>query len=54
MAELHQFLETINESEYLKYQENIKQYLGSNAAKKFDTSYYVQTIVNRISQDLNI
>ncbi len=53
-AEVHQFLLSIDESQYKIYQENIQKFLSSSEAMKFDTSTYVSTIVDKISQDLNI
>ena len=51
--EVHQFLKSITEHEYSKYQENIKQYLLSSDAKKFDITNFSETIVEKLIEDLN-
>lgn len=50
--EVHQFLKCINEHEYSKYQENIKQYLVSSEVEKFDIKNFSETIVEKIIGDL--
>ncbi|MFZ3039724.1 MAG: glycosyltransferase family 10 [Polynucleobacter sp.] len=52
--EVHQFLKSITEHEYSKYQESIKRYLLSSDAKKFDIENFSETIVEKIIDDLNI
>ena len=52
--EVHQFLLRINASQYAEYQSNIKQFLNSPIAMQFDTTTYVSTIINKISQDLGL
>ena len=50
--EVHQFLLGIDEAHYSQYQDNIKNFLVSSKAIKFDTTKYVATIVNKICHDL--
>ena len=52
--EVHRFLLGINESQYAEYQLNIQQFLNSPAAMQFDTTSYVSTIINKITQDLGL
>lgn len=52
-AQVHQFLKGIDQEAYRKYQANIKHYLLSPEAKKFDINYFSETIVNTILADLN-
>lgn len=50
--EVHQFLLTIDDTKYQKYQENIQSFLSSPKAMEFDTTSYVSTIVEKILSDL--
>jgi hypothetical protein len=52
-SQVHKFLKTIDEDTYHAYQANIKKYLSSIEAKKFDIDYFSKTIVNAILSDLN-
>ena len=52
-AEVHRFLMNIDEIEYTKYQESIRNFLLSPKAMEFDTASYVSTIINKILKDLN-
>ena len=52
-AEVHRFLMNIDEIEYTKYQESIRDFLSSPKAMEFDTASYVSTIINKILKDLN-
>jgi hypothetical protein len=49
---VHRFLKGITGVEYSKYQENIKLYLISPEAKKFDITIFSETIVEKILRDL--
>ena len=51
---VHQFLLGVNETQYAQYQFNIQQFLNSSIAMRFDTTSYVSTIINKITQDLGI
>ncbi|OIN00844.1 hypothetical protein A9236_06520 [Polynucleobacter sp. QLW-P1DATA-2] len=51
--EVHRHLLSINELEYLNYQNNIREFLLSPKAMEFDTTAYVATIMNQILKDLN-
>ena len=53
-SQVHQFLKEIDEDTYQNYQENIKKYLLSSEAKKFDINYFSETIVNTILSDLRL
>lgn len=50
---VHQFLLSINEVTYSQYQENIKKFLASEDAMKFDTATYASIITNTIQRDLS-
>ncbi len=50
--EVHSYLKGITNKEYSKYQENIKQYLLSPDAKKFDITNFSEAIVEKITADL--
>ncbi|MBU3581062.1 hypothetical protein ICN19_03405 [Polynucleobacter sp. AP-Capit-er-40B-B4] len=52
-AEVHRFLMNIDETEYTKYQESIRDFLSSSKAIEFDTTSYVSTIISKILKDLN-
>jgi hypothetical protein len=52
--EVHHFLLGIDEVQYAQYQLNIQQFLNSPAAMEFDTTSYVSTIINKITQDLGL
>ena len=52
-GDVHRYLLSVNQSEYTKYQENIREFLLSSKAMEFDTSTYVSTIIGKILQDLN-
>jgi hypothetical protein len=52
-AEVHRFLMNIDEIEYTKYQESIRDFLSSSKAMEFDTTSYVSTIISKILKDLN-
>lgn len=52
--EVHDFLLTMPEGQYHNYQDAIAQFLTTDMAKKFDTSCYVSTIINKISADINL
>lgn len=51
-AEVHQHLLAIDDAEYLGYQQNIRAFLASPAARRFSSEQVMQTIVDRICQDL--
>jgi len=51
-SEVHQFLLTIDDAQYQKYQDNIQKFLASPKAMEFDTTRYTSTIVNKVLQDL--
>ena len=51
--EVHSYLKSISHEEYSKYQKNIKQYLLSPEAKKFDITNFSEAIVQNITADLN-
>jgi len=53
-AEVHRFLLTIDEQRYQLYQDNIKEFLLSKDAMKFDTSSYAGIIVDKICSDLKL
>lgn len=53
-SHVHQFLKEVDESTYYKYQSNIKHYLLSPEAKKFDINHFSETIVNTILTDLHL
>jgi hypothetical protein len=50
--ETHQFLLSIDETHYQKYQDNISSFLTSPKAMEFDTTSYVSIIVNKVLSDL--
>lgn len=50
-AAVHQHLLTLDDVVYKGYQQNIRQFLSSESARKFSAARIVQTIVERISQD---
>jgi len=50
--ETHQFLLSIDKTQYQKYQENILNFLNSPKAMEFDTTSYVSIIVNKVLGDL--
>lgn len=50
--EAHKFLLGIDENRYQKYQDNIQEFLASPKAMEFDTSKYVEKIINKICNDL--
>ncbi len=50
--ETHQFLRSINASQYQQYQDNIRNFLISPKAMEFDTKSYVSIIVNKVLSDL--
>jgi hypothetical protein len=52
-SQVHQFLKGIDAETYHEYQANIKHYLLSSEAKKFDINYFSETIVSTILADLN-
>ena len=52
--EVHQFLLSINASEYANYQNNIQAFLNSPIAMRFDTTTYVSTIIQKITEDLRL
>lgn len=52
--EVHRYLKTITEYEYLEYQNNIIKYLNSADATKFDIQNFSETIVNKILSDLKL
>lgn len=51
-AEVHRYLLSIDEVEYTRYQENIRNFLTSPKAMEFDTTSYVSTIIEKILKDL--
>lgn len=51
--EVHSYLKSITHEEYSKYQKNIKLYLLSPEAKKFDITNFSEAIVQNITADLN-
>jgi hypothetical protein len=53
-SEVHQSLLNIDADQYQQYQDNIQKFLASPKAMEFDTSTYVSTIINKISQDLHL
>lgn len=52
-SQVHQFLKGVDAETYHEYQTNIKHYLLSPEAKKFDINYFSETIVSTILADLN-
>jgi len=50
---VHQYLLTIDEQEYSRYQNNIQEFLSSPKAMEFDTTIYVSIIIGKILKDLN-
>lgn len=54
MEELHKFLLEITPEKYAEYQSNIQRFLSSKEILKFDTSFYVKTIVDKICGDIQI
>lgn len=51
-AEVHQFLQAISDSEYIRYQQAIVRFLDSDAAHRFSSEYVVSKIVSRVMNDL--
>jgi hypothetical protein len=51
-AEVHQFLVSINATQYQRYQDNIRNFLESPKAMEFDTTSYTSIIVNKILSDI--
>ena len=51
-AAVHRYLLAMNDASYLDYQQNIRAFLTSESARKFSSDRIVQTIVERICQDL--
>lgn len=52
--EVHRYLKTMTEYEYLEYQNNIHKYLNSADATKFDIQNFSETVVNKILSDLKL
>ena len=52
-GEVHRYLQHITEEEYSHYQENIKEYLLSQEARKFDIAVFSETVVQKILRDLS-
>jgi hypothetical protein len=52
--EIHSYLKSITKKEYAEYQENIKSYLLSPEARKFDIANFSETIVSEIMRDLGL
>jgi hypothetical protein len=52
MDDLYQFLKSIDESTYCSYQDNIRNFLKSDASRKFSSEYFASTIVSVIISDL--
>lgn len=52
-SEVHRFLLSIDEKKYHAYQENIRDFLNSSAAMKFDTNSFVDIITKKIHADLS-
>jgi hypothetical protein len=50
--EVHRYLLSITEDQYAQYQQSIQEFLSSSKAMEFDTSTYVETIINTILKDL--
>ncbi len=48
---LYKFISSINESEYIAYQERIKRFLSSEGARQFSSEIFVKTIVTVIEKD---
>lgn len=51
-ASVHRHLLTISDERYMDYQTAIRNFLQSESAKNFSSDRVVQTIVNRVCQDL--
>ncbi|MGC5703636.1 hypothetical protein J4P02_25910 [Pseudomonas sp. NFXW11] len=54
MAELHGFLRSMSESEFMGYQKRIASFLNSNAAYPFGSAFFAETVANTIVKDLGI
>jgi len=52
-AEVHQYLESITESQYELYQKNIYEFLVSPQCRKFKTETFASTIIDNILLDIN-
>lgn len=50
---VHQYLTTINDESYHRYQKNIKAFLGSELAQRFSSAKIVKTVVDHICNDLH-
>jgi alpha(1,3/1,4) fucosyltransferase len=51
-AAVHQHLLSLDDGQYQRHQQAIREFLGSEAARSFSSKQVVQTIVDRIFQDL--
>ena len=51
-AEVHQYLLSITTEEYDEYQQNIINFLRSNAAKKFSSKDFARVVVNQVEHHL--
>lgn len=51
-AEVHQHLLAIDDARYLRYQQAIRDFLSSPAARRFSADQVMQTVVDRVCADL--
>ncbi|RXU61976.1 hypothetical protein CW358_24295 [Pseudomonas protegens] len=54
MAELHSFLHSMSESEFVGYQKRIASFLNSDAVYPFGSDFFAETIAKTIAKDLGI
>ncbi len=52
--DLVKYLNNIEENEYTKYQQNIRQFLTSEKVYKFSSEYFAATIVDTIVKDISL
>lgn len=52
-AEVHRHLLSLSDADQARYQDRIREFLASDAARRFSSEQVVQTIVARISADLS-